>query len=128
MRSLKITRRSCLEPFLALVVVALVSSCSVGKKDPPPRDEVEPLLRQEAESMKREGESDVNPSLGVTVTWTIRSIDIREQPANEAEPWAGTIHFTIESKTPELDGTATEQFERSYDYVWELEAERWAMR
>ena len=78
--------------------------------------------------MKREGESDVNPSLGVTVTWTVQSVDIREQPQNEAEPWAGTIRFVIESKTPELDGTATERFERSYDYVWELEAERWAMR
>ena len=78
--------------------------------------------------MKREGESDINPALGVTVVWNIRSVEIREQPTNEAEPWAGTIHFLIESKTPELDGTATEKFERSYDYVWELESERWAMR
>lgn len=78
--------------------------------------------------MKREGESDVNPSLGVTVNWSIESVDVREQPNNEAEPWAGTIRFVIESKTPELDGTTTERFERSYDYVWELENERWAMR
>lgn len=78
--------------------------------------------------MKSEGESDLNPSLGVTVTWTIQSVDVREQAGNEAEPWAGTIRFMIESKTPELDGTATERFERTYDYVWDLETERWAMR
>lgn len=108
--------------------LALMVACSGAEKDPPPRDHVAPLLQQEAETMKREGESDVNPSLGVTVSWTIQSVDIREQPGNEAEPWAGTIRFLIESKTPELDGTATERFERSYDYVWELENERWAMR
>ncbi len=78
--------------------------------------------------MKREGESDVNPSLGVTVTWTVQSVAIREQLANEAEPWAGTIRFVIQSEMPELGGTATERFEQSYDYVWELELERWAMR
>jgi hypothetical protein len=117
-------RRSC----ILVASLALMASCSDGKKDPPPRDHVAPLLQQEAETMKREGESDVNPSLGVTVTWTVQSVDIREQPNNEAEPWAGTIRFVIESKTPELDGTATERFERSYDYVWELESERWAMR
>ena len=78
--------------------------------------------------MKREGESDVNPSLGVTITWTVQSVAIREQLENEAEPWAGTIRFVIESQMPELDGTATERFEQSYDYVWELERERWAMR
>ena len=107
---------------------ALGLSCSDGKKDPPPREHVAPLLQQEADTMKSEGESDVNPSLGVTVTWTVQSVDIRPQAENEAEPWAGTIRFVIESKTPELDGTATERFERSYDYVWELESERWAMR
>ena len=117
-------------PTLCSIALATVfaASCSNGAKDPPPREHVEPLLQQEADTMKREGESDVNPSLGVTVTWTVQSVDVREQPGNEAEPWAGTIRFVIESKTPELDGTATERFERSYDYVWELEGERWAMR
>ena len=108
--------------------VALLTSCSESKKDPPSREQVEALLQQEADTMKREGESDVNPSLGVTVTWTIQSVDLRPQLENEAEPWAGTIRFEIESRTPDLDGTATERFERSYDYVWELEHERWAMR
>jgi hypothetical protein len=112
----------------ALLSIVFIASCSEGKKDAPSREHVASLLQQEAETMKREGESDVNPSLGVSVSWSVQSVEIREQAGNEAEPWAGTIAFIIESKTPELDGTATERFERSYDYVWELEAERWAMR
>ena len=108
--------------------LVFLTSCSEGKKDPPARDYVEPLLKEEADTMKREGESDVNPSLGVTITWMVQSVDVREQLENEAEPWAGTIRFVIESETPELDGTVTERFERTYDYVWELEYERWAMR
>ena len=124
MRSKTGFRTSCT---LALGLVFL-TSCSESKKDPPLREHVEPLLQQEADTMKREGESDVNPSLGVTIMWTIQSVDLREQLENEAEPWAGTIRFVIESQTPELDGMATERFERSYDYVWELEHERWAMR
>lgn len=108
--------------------LVFLTSCSGSKKDPPSREQVELLLQQEADTMKSEGESDVNPSLGVTVTWTIQSVDLREQLENEAEPWAGTIRFLIESETPDLDGTAIERFERSYDYVWELEHERWAMR
>ena len=124
MRSKTGFRTSCT---LALGLVFL-TSCSESKKDPPLRELVEPLLQQEADTMKREGESDVNPSLGVTIMWTIQFVDLREQLENEAEPWAGTIRFVIESQTPDLDGTATERFERSYDYVWELEYERWAMR
>ena len=78
--------------------------------------------------MKREGESDINPALGVKVTWTVQAVEVRPQTGNEDEPWAGTIRFVIESQTPELDGTATERFERSFDYAWNLESERWVMR
>ncbi len=124
MRSKTVFRVSCT---FALGLVFL-ASCSESKKDPPPREHVAALLQQEADTMKREGESDINPSLGVTVIWTIQSVDLHEQLENEAEPWAGTIRFEIESQTPELDGMATERFERSYDYVWELEYERWAMK
>ena len=112
----------------ALTSMVAFSSCSDAQKEAPSREQVAPLLQQEAENMKSEGESDVNPALGVSVSWTVQSVNVREQAGNEAEPWAGTIEFVIESKTPELDGTATDRFERSYDYVWEVEAERWAMR
>lgn len=114
---------------IVLVLGALVSSaCSETSKSAPPREELEALLNQEATNMKQEAEAEVNPALGVTVTWTVEGVELREQPGNEAEPWLGTIHFTIESKTPELDGTATERFERTYDYAWDLESETWAMR
>ncbi len=86
------------------------------------------LLKQEAESMKREGEADVNPALGVTVTWTIQSVEVRPQEGNEVEPWAGTIRFLIESEIPDVDGVATERFERSYDYDYILESATWVMR
>ena len=86
------------------------------------------LLKQEAESMKREAEADVSPALDVTVTWTIQSVEVRPQEGNEVEPWAGTIRFLIESETPDLDGTARVRFERSYDYGYILESETWVMR
>ena len=111
-----------------LVWIGLALSCSTDKSEAPPREEVEALLRQEAEKMKREGESDVNPALGVTVTWTIESVEVRPRAGNEAQPWAGTIRFVIESRTPELDGTATDRFERSYDYVWEAQSASWIMQ
>ena len=111
--------------FLMLIAGSLVISCSEAKKAPPPQAEVEALLKQRAETEKREAEADVNPNLGVTVTWTIQSVEVRPQPANEAEPYFGTIKFVIESQTPELDGVATERLERSYDYVWDPATGAW---
>src|SRR3990172_6916907 len=107
-------------PLLPLLAGSLLVSCSDAKKAPPPQAEVEALLKQRAETEKREAEADVNPNLGVTVTWTIQSVEVRPQPANEAEPYFGTIKFVIETQTPELDGVATELLERSYDYAWDF--------
>jgi hypothetical protein len=101
------------------------ASCSEAKKAPPPQAEVEALLKQRAETEKREAEADVNPNLGVTVTWTIQSVEVRAQPGNDAEPYVGTIKFLIESQTPELDGVATEQLERSYEYAWDPATGSW---
>jgi hypothetical protein len=113
---------------VCLGIASLALSCSEVLKSPPPREEVEGLLRQEAATMKQEGEADVNPALGVVVTWMIESVTVREQPDNEAHPWAGTIHFVIESKTQELGQTATDQFERTYDYLWDHETDKWVMQ
>jgi len=86
------------------------------------------LLRQEAESLKSDGE-DVDPTLGVKIIWEIEGVDIREQPGDEVEPWAGTIRFAITSLTPEYDGTTTkETFNKEFDYVFDLVAKRWLMR
>lgn len=112
-------------PILLVLFGSTLVSCSVVKKGPPPQAEVEALLRQRAETEKREAEADVNPNLGVKVTWTIQSVEVRPQPSNEAEPYIGTIKFLIESQTPELDGVATERLERSYDYVWDPATGAW---
>jgi hypothetical protein len=114
---------------IALVLLtagALLFSCSdMMKKAPPPQAEVEALLKQRAETEKREAEADVNPNLGVKVVWNIRSVSVKPQPENDAEPYLGTIQFLIESQTPELDGVATERLERSYDYVWDAATSAW---
>ena len=112
-------------PLMTVLAASLLASCSEAKKAPPPQAEVEALLKQRAETEKREAEADVNPNLGVKVTWTIQSVEVRPQPANEAEPYLGTIKFVIESETPELDGVATERLERSYEYVWDPATGAW---
>jgi hypothetical protein len=112
-------------PTLLVLCGSILFSCSDAKKAPPPQAEVEALLKQRAETEKREAEADVNPNLGVKVTWTIQSVEVRPQPANEAEPYLGTVKFLIESQTPELDGVATERLERSYDYVWDRATGAW---
>jgi hypothetical protein len=111
--------------WLVALLGSFVASCSVVKKSPPPQAEVEALLTQIGQTEKQTAEADVNPKLGVTVTWTVQSVEVRPQVQNEAQPYAGTIHFVVESKTPELDGVATERFERSYEYVWDLDTAKW---
>lgn len=122
-------RLTRLAPRTIILVVLLVlvsfASCGVMKKSPPPQADVEALLKQQAEKEKREAEADVNPKLGVKITWTIQSVEVRPQPGNEAQPYAGTIRFLVESKTPELDGVATERFDKAYEYLWDLEKAAW---
>jgi hypothetical protein len=110
---------------LLMLAGSLLASCSQAKKAAPPQTEVEALLKQRAEQEKREAEADVNPNLGVTVTWTIQSVEVRPQPGNDTEPYVGTIKFVIESQTPELDGVATERLERSYEYAWDPATGAW---
>jgi hypothetical protein len=105
--------------------VGTLSACSGVLSSAPSREEVEPLLRQEAESLKKEGEQ-VDPSLGVKITFEIRAVEVREQPEDEAYPWAGTIRYIIKSEAKEYDGsTETDQFEREFEYVWDMATERW---
>jgi hypothetical protein len=116
------------KPLSVLVIILAVhalGACSGKGKDAPPREEIEALLKQEAESMKQEGEQ-VDPSLGVKITWEIQSIEVREQPENELYPWVGTIRYVIKSEAKEYDGsTETEQFDKAFDYVWDLATDRW---
>ncbi len=114
--------------WLCVLGLWFVAGCSEKEPPPPERTEVLALLQQEAAVEKQKGEADINPALGVSIRYDILDVDVREQPGNAAEPWAGTIRLRIESETPDLDGTSTETFERSYDYVWSTTENRWAMR
>ena len=111
--------------WLIPLCLTLASACSVAKKAPPPAADVEGLLKQRADTEAREAMADVNPKLGVKVTWTVQSVQVRPQPGNEAQPYAGTIHFRVVSETPELDGVATERFEKSYEYAWDSQTSTW---
>ena len=113
--------------FLRYLVLFMICgfACSAVLEQPPPRAEVEALLKQEAETEKQRSEADVNPALGVKISWAIQAVEVREQAGNETHPWAGTIHFLVESKTPDGDGTATERFEKAYEYLWDMEKDAW---
>jgi hypothetical protein len=98
------------------------------QKKPPPRDVVEKLLQEEAQSMKRDGEQ-VNPSLEVKVTWDIVSVEVQEKVIAESTTWAGTLRFNITSEQKEYDGsTATHRFEKVLDYLWDLENDQWVIQ
>jgi hypothetical protein len=112
---------------VGLVLLAF-ASCGSKAKDPPPREDVEKLLREEADVLKHEGEQ-VDPSLGVDITWDIQAVEVREQTSEESRSWVGTIRFLIKSEHAEYDGSkATQTFEKEFDYVWDVESERWIIR
>ena len=99
-------------------------SCGEDKPEPQPRETVLPRLRQEAESLKRDGEN-ISPKLEVDMAWNIGSVDVWEQPGNEQFPWAGKIHITIVARIKELDGYITEETEKDFEYAWDMNLEKW---
>ncbi len=102
-------------------------ACSQKTKAPPPRDVVRQLLQQEAEDLKAEGE-DVDPALETKITWGVQSVEVRERPEDENQPWEGTIRFQISSQQKDYDGkTETQTFDKEFDYVWDSRTERWIM-
>jgi hypothetical protein len=112
-----------------VVVVSLVAglACSLKPKGPS-REMVLPLLQQEAQSLKVDGEK-ANPELGVKATWTIKSVEAREQASNESQPWAGTIQFNITSEMREVDGTPlVQKFDKRFEYVWSTAMNRWIIQ
>jgi hypothetical protein len=113
--------------FLAGVMVLGVSCGVVGRKAPP-QDTVLPLLREEAQKLKSEGE-DLDPAYGVTANWEIEDVQVRKLTNKETQPWGGTIRFKITSKVREPDGTtSTEEFVKNFEYVWDTELEGWTVR
>jgi hypothetical protein len=115
---------------LLAVAVAVVAAGACGKAGPkaPDRATVEKLLRQEAESFKKEGER-IDPNLGVAATWNIDSVVVTERPGDTAKPWNGTVRFKIESRTREPDGsTTTDRLEKKFEYVFDAASSRWLVR
>ena len=112
------------------LAVTLLALPGCGRKGPagPARDVVTPLLRQEAEALKRENEK-LDPILRVKATWNIEGIDVTERPQDADRPWAGTIRFKIKSETRDVDGTvAADEFDRHFDYVYMASLQRWVFQ
>lgn len=87
-----------------------------------------PLLQKEAESLKASGEK-VDPSLGVVSTWTIEGVDLREQPKDEANPWAGTVRFKILTRTRDFDGSSTnDESKKRFEYVYSAVLGKWIFK
>jgi hypothetical protein len=120
-------------PVTALTVAAaaaalLTAGCS--KLDPRlSRGAVLPLLQQEAQSLKTDGEKMDDPKLGVKTVWKIESVEVKEGPSGSDNPWTGTIRFKIESSMKEVDGTTVSQsFEKRFEYVYSGVLKRWIVQ
>ena len=59
------------------------------------------------------------------MTWQIHAVQVREQPNNETNPWAGSIDITIISRIKELDGYITEETDKTFHYMWDDNLEKW---
>jgi len=106
----------------------LMAGCFGAKDDSLKREAVLPLLQEEAQSLKRDGEK-VDPKLGVRSTWNIEAVEVKEQPGNADNPWTGTIRFKIESRMQEVDGTTLSQsFEKRFEYVYSAVLKRWIIQ
>jgi hypothetical protein len=115
---------------LAAAVTLLIVAVACGKSAPPPptREEVLALLRQEAESLKKEGER-VDPALGVATTWKIEAVEVSQRPGDAPKPWNGAIRFGIESRSRDPDGSkTTDRFEKTFQYAFDAASGRWQMR
>jgi len=109
---------------LAATLLAL-PGCGGRGFSGPKREVVTPLLQQEAEALKRDGEK-LDPVLLVKATWTIAGIDVTERPGDADRPWAGAIRFKIRSEMKDVDGTVTvDEFDRRFDYVYTTSLQRW---
>ena len=110
-----------------LILAALATGLGCGRKGPdlPGREVVTPLLQQEADTLKRDGEK-LDPILRVKAIWTIEGIDVTERPNDADRPWAGTIRFRIQSVMRDEQGVVTtDEFERRFDYVYTTSIHRW---
>jgi predicted small lipoprotein YifL len=113
-----------------VLAVSLLALPGCGGKGPagPGREVVTPLLQQEADALKRDGEK-LDPILRVKATWTIAGVDVTERPGDPDKPWAGAIRFKIRSETMDVDGSvAVDEFDRRFDYVYMASIQRWVFQ
>jgi len=115
-------------PWVAIALAGVtISACKQGPKAPD-RETVVNLLKQEAQTMKKEGER-IDPTFGVAATWNIEDVLVNERPGDAAKPWNGTIRFKIESRTREPDGsTITDRFDKKFEYAFDAASGRWFVR
>lgn len=107
---------------------ALLGSCGMIGDDAPAQETVLSLLRQEAQELKAEGET-LDPAFGVTANWEIEDVQVRKPSNENGPPWHGTIRFTITSRVNEPDGTtSTEEFVRTFEYLWDTDLDGWTVR
>ena len=113
-----------------VLAVSLLALPECGGKGPAGRgrEVVTPLLQQEADALKRDGEK-LDPILRVKATWTIAGVDVTERPGDPDKPWAGAIRFKIRSETMDVDGSvAVDEFDRRFDYVYMASIQRWVFQ
>jgi len=113
-----------------VLAAALLGLVACGPRGPkaPGREVVTPLLQQEADALKRDGEK-LDPILRVKAIWTVAGIDIMERPNDRDRPWAGTIRFKIRSEAMDVDGSVdADEFERRFDYVYMASLQRWVFQ
>ncbi len=109
---------------IAAALLGLAACGRIGSKAPG-REVVTPLLQQEANELKANGEK-LDPVLGVKATWTIAGIDVSERPNDRDRPWAGTIRFRIRSETRDMDrGPVIDEFDKKFDYVYSTALGKW---
>jgi hypothetical protein len=110
------------------VILGLVTTVACGSSGPkaPSREAVLGLLQQEAASMKRDGEK-VDPSIGVTATWNIESVDVTERAGDKEKPWAGTVKFRIEARTRDAGESHTDRIEKTFSYVFDATSGKWGV-
>jgi hypothetical protein len=112
---------------LGIALVATLAATACGPRGPEraAREVVAPLLQQEADALKRDGEK-LDPVLRVKATWTVAGIDVKERPDDRDRPWSGTIRFRIRSETKDERGqVVVDEFDRHFDYVYNATIKRW---
>ncbi len=114
---------------LSWIVVAGLAwalvACSRPQPKGPSKDALLTQLQQEAADLKKGGE-DVNPTIGVKVTWTIEGVEMKERPGDKDYPWGGMIRFQIRSQSREPDGSMTsDAFLKRFDYRYSTVLNKW---